>query len=90
MDNLAEAFVAWTRPSPAGAVILFLQGLVLLGLVNALVGIRAANSPVSIARREPPSAQQRQPGRRCRPKSATLLHGIGLIYARTSASIVTA
>jgi predicted O-methyltransferase YrrM len=41
---LAGAFVAWIRPSPTVAVVLFLQGVVLLGLGYALVGIRSANA----------------------------------------------
>jgi predicted O-methyltransferase YrrM len=41
---LAGAFIAWIQPSPAIAVVLFCQGLVLLGLVYAIVGMRSANS----------------------------------------------
>ncbi|MGH8824157.1 MAG: O-methyltransferase [Jiangellaceae bacterium] len=41
---LAGAFVVWRQPSPAVAVVVFLQGFVLLGLVYAIVGIRTANT----------------------------------------------
>jgi predicted O-methyltransferase YrrM len=41
---LAGAVIAWIQPSPATAVVLFCQGLLLLGLVYVIVGIRSANT----------------------------------------------